>query len=328
MASGRSTPVTIRRGKPEQPPEGPALRLLSCNGRPSPRSRRPSIRTIAVLSGRGGVGKSTLVANLGIAMRRRGLSVLLVDGDLGMSGLDPLLGVEPTGCTSQDIVRGTRRASEVVVRTREDVTLLPAAPGVEEMANLDELSCERLYRSLHEIEDETDLILLDTAAGLGRTTMHFARCASERILVTTPEPAAFTSAYAILRALGYAAAHDGGGAHRPASPPPPYLVVNQAHDAEEGASVARRIRDVARRFLSIDPVYLGCIPVDGAVGSAVRRQEPLLRLYPRCAASLSIEELAARLLESGDPDPGVMPVPGWSFGARNGRERERERIPA
>jgi flagellar biosynthesis protein FlhG len=136
-----------------------------------------------------------------------------------------------------------------------------------------------------------DLILLDTPTGLGRIATRLARSADELLLVTTPEPTSFTNAYACLRALR--------GTDRSK---PPWIVVNQAQDAAEAKATAERIRGVARRFLATEPVFLGYVPADPAIPTAVRRQEPLLNLFPDAPASGCIDRLAQKLMASPDPD--------------------------
>lgn len=263
-----------------------------------PGSVRPVTRSVAIVSGKGGVGKTTLVTNLAIALHREGLRVLVVDGDLGMANVDLLLGLVPR-FTLHDVVVGERTPEEVLIRTEDGIHLLPGASGIEEMANLDDLRCERLLRCVATVEGGMDLILIDTAPGIHRSTTHLARAADDVIVVTTPEPSSWADAYATLRVLARK------GPRRPQ--PGPWLVVNQARDADEARATMARLCETSRRFLSIEPKALGYVLEDPAVGSAIRRQEPVLRLFPSCPASCCIELLAQRLITSPDPGKDLAP---------------------
>jgi flagellar biosynthesis protein FlhG len=276
------------------------LRLLQTGKRTPQPSRRPRTRSVAVVSGKGGVGKTTLIVNLAVAVRRLGKRVLLVDGDLGMGNADLLLGQIPR-YTMHDVVLGERSAEEILLTTPDGIHLMPGSSGVEEMANLDELRCERLLCSISEIEHDLDLILIDTASGLHRTATHLARAADEILIVTTPEPTAFTDAYATLRVLRN---HPGSAV--------PWIIVNQARDAGEARATAEKIRSVSKRFLTIEPQFLGFVLEDPAVGKAVRRQEPLMRLYPRSQAAGCIEGIAARLVAGPEEEPEIVCGPGRS----------------
>jgi len=269
--------------------------VVRTDARETPRSARPRTRTVAVVSGKGGVGKTTLVANLGIALHREGCKVLVVDGDLGMANVDVLFGLIPKW-TLHNLVLGERTAEEILIRTTDGIHLMPGASGVEEMANLDEIRCERLLRSIAAVEDGMDLILIDTAPGIHRATTHLARAADEIVIVTTPEPTSWADAYATLRAL-----------RKRGTSAKPWLVVNQARDAYEARATMARIRETSLRFLSVTPRFLGYVLEDPAVVTAVRRQEPFMRLYPNCPAASCVEALAQRLIAPTDPEEGIAP---------------------
>ena len=264
-------------------------------------SARPRLRSIAVTSGKGGVGKTSIATNLAVAFARRGCRVLLVDGDLAMANVDLMLGVVPQKNLG-DVIFGNASIEEVVLETVEGIRLLPSGSGVEELADLDDLRRERLLHELSKLERDVDLILMDTGSGIARQTIHFARAADQIVVVTTPEPTAFSDAYATLKVLSR-----GRLVGRPG------IVVNMVTSAEEGRETERRIRVVAERFLRIKPEYLGHVLLDAAVGKAVRKQQPLLRAFPRSPASACIEDLAERLLaEPGPPGP-VTKVPDGYF---------------
>jgi flagellar biosynthesis protein FlhG len=255
------------------------------------------------------VGKTSLATNLAIACARRGRRVLLVDGDLSMANVDLLLGVSPR-LHLGDVVFGRASLEEIVLTTSDGVRLLPAGSGVEELADLDDFRRGTLLRELARLESEADLLVLDTGSGVSRQSMHFARAADQVLIVTTPEPTAFTDAYATLKILGR-----GRLAGRPG------LIVNMAASAEEGVETERRIREVAERFLRIRPQYFGHVLLDSAVGQAVRQQRPLLQAFPGSPASACIERLAERLLlEVEPPEPIASRPQGFFLRAANGED--------
>ncbi|MCA9729823.1 MAG: MinD/ParA family protein [Candidatus Eisenbacteria bacterium] len=265
------------------------LRLVKGQGNgDADETPRPSVRTIAVTGGKGGVGKSVLVTNLAIACARRGLRVLLVDGDLSLANLDLLMGLIPKKNLA-DVVLGQASIEETVLSTPSGVRFLPAASGMEEMADLDDFRRERLLRELSRLESSCDLILVDTAPGIGAQTTHLAAAAETALIVTTPEPTAFSDAYATLKVLRRKGCRDLA------------LVVNRAGSNGEGTRTARRIQAVARRFLEYLPDYLGTVPEDPTVPASAMRQEPLLSIFPHSPAAQAIESLAEILLEGPSP---------------------------
>jgi len=270
-----------------------SLRLIRTESPAPPTARpdrpRPRVRTVAVTSGKGGVGKSTLATNLAILCARAGKRVLLVDADLSLANIDLLLGMIPK-YNLGDVLSGKRAIEEVVVETPYGIKLLPASSGLDRLADLDDFSREKLLRELSKFEDSCDLLILDTATGIGRQTLHFAGAADEVAIVTTPEPTAFSDAYATLKVL----------ANRSRCGQP-FLVVNRASSAEEARRTAKRIQTVAHRFLGFEPELLGYVPEDATVGTSVLRQEPLVSLFPQSPAAQALLNLTDRLLESPGP---------------------------
>jgi len=280
--------ATKKRGKRAARPR------LATNSRMVPPASRPKRRIVAVTSGKGGVGKTNIVTNLALALARQGIRVLVVDGDLGLANVDLLLGVAPQ-YDLQDVVLGQRSVRDVVFEGPDGIHVLPASSGVEELANLDEFRTECLIRSLGELEDEIDIILIDSPSGIGKNAISMVQAADQILVVTTPEPTSFSDAYAMIKVLS----------RRPLRCVPS-LLVNQADSEDEAMSVARRIRTVAKRFLNLDIEYWGCILADESVPKSVQRQEPFLSTYPYSPAASCIYSLARRVLgQEAKPTPPV-----------------------
>jgi flagellar biosynthesis protein FlhG len=279
-------------------PTDSGLRLVPRNGQPLDadaldhpvRWSRPHVRTIALASGKGGVGKSTVAANLAVALGARGARVLLVDADLSQANLDLLLGVHPR-YDLQHVLSGEKSLEEILVAGPPGVTLVPAASGVPELADLDDYRREVLLRALGQIEADVDLMLIDTASGVSRQATSFCLPADEVVVMTTPEMPSFADAYGLIKLL------QAQGLRRP-----PHLLVNLATMPEEAEETAHRIRLVARRFLRLEIDSWGYIPADPAVSSAVRRQEPVLSAFPQSPAAAAFRALAERLWPTPHPE--------------------------
>lgn len=271
---------------------------------PEPRgllSRAPArLLTVAVTGGKGGIGKTNLVTNLAVVMARMGKKVLLLDGDFSLANVDLLLGLVPR-YNLYDVVSGHRRIDEVVLTGEAGIRILPAASGVEEMAALDDYRREVLIRSLENLAADRDVLLIDTGSGIHRQNLRLAQMADEILVMTTPEPTAFSDAYATIKVL----------CNRRLARPP-RLVVNMARSEAEALRVARRVARVAGQFLGFEPELYGVIPEDEAVPRAVKAQEPFVKVYEDAPATVGVRELAKRLLQpvaapmfprAGSPEP-------------------------
>jgi len=251
----------------------------------------PAPRVIAVTSGKGGVGKSNIVVNLGLALARQGHQVLLMDADLGLANLDILLGLTPTA-TIHDLFSHRKTLAEVLVQGPEGLMILPASQGIQELADLDGYQKQFLLNELDHYSENLQVVLIDTGAGISRNVLFFNLAAQERIVVTTNEPTSLTDAYALIKVL---ATRYGETRFK--------LLVNNLAHPQEGERVYRTLLKVMERFLGRDLVleYLGEILYDEAVPKAVQRRQAVLSLYPHCRASRSFQELARRLWESPSP---------------------------
>lgn len=253
---------------------------------------------IAVSSGKGGVGKTTFVVNLALALRRLGRRVCVVDGDLGTANVDVLLNITSKHNLAH-VVRGERHMLEVVTEGPEGLIILPGGSGFQELTTLDERKFQSLLHQFHELAAYTDLVLIDTGSGLSPSVTNFLRAADENILLTTPEPHAITDCYALIKVLALKG-------HQV----PLKLVVNRAESETEAAEVSRKMRFASRRFLHVDLDALGYIVEDGAVGRSIRRQDPLLIAEPRSRAALQIEKIAQRMVGAPPATAAAATSPG------------------
>jgi flagellar biosynthesis protein FlhG len=242
------------------------------------------VRTVAVVSGKGGVGKSNVVANLAVAMADLGASVLVLDADLGQANLDVLLGVHPRA-DLLSVLRGECALEDIVIEGPAGVRLVPAGSGDPLLADVDDLRRERLFREIGALAADADVVLIDTASGTSRQVAGFALAARELVLVTTPEPTAYADSYGLLKVLA-----------RQGLSTEPGVLVNLSSSVEDAEEVAHRLASVARRFLKVNLHSLGHVPIDAALPQAVKRQEPVVLAYPNSPCARALTRLAARLL--------------------------------
>jgi flagellar biosynthesis protein FlhG len=242
-------------------------------------------RVIAVTSGKGGVGKSNIVVNLGLALARQGLKVLLIDADLGLANLDILLGLTAR-FTIYDVLSLGKPLAESVVPGPEGVKILPASSGIADLAELDDFQKISLLNEVDHYAEDLDLALIDTGAGISRNVLFFNLASRERIVVANNQPTSITDAYAMIKVL----ARQHGERHFT-------LLVNGVTRAREGEVVYRTLLTVAEQFLGpeIHLEYLGFIPYDDSIPKAVMRQQPVLTLYPQSPASKAFIQIAQRL---------------------------------
>lgn len=271
-------------------------KVISLNRRRSQKDRRPSSKTdsdrgsrarvIAITSGKGGVGKTSIVANLGYAFTRLGKKVLILDADLGLGNLDVLLGLAPRYNLSH-VVMGEKTIEEILVDGPGQMKILPASSGIQELTHLTREQKIDILTQLDSLVDSVDILFIDTAAGISTNVMDFNATAQEIVVVVSPEPTSITDAYALMKVLSLKY-----------SEKVCKLLVNMTTRPEEGREVFRQLHLVTDRFLDISSEYLGCILYDDKVTRGVKNQKIVSELYPDTPASICFKDLARKLAHS------------------------------
>ena len=256
--------------------------------------KRKNVKTIAIASGKGGVGKTNVVANLAIALRRLGKNVMVLDADLGLSNIDVLLQLAPK-YNIQHVLSGELTLKDIVVEGPIGIKILPASSGIQELTSLNEFQRLKLLEEFDAYDGDLDFLLIDTAAGISENVAFFCIAAQDIVVITSPEPTAITDAYALIKVLFTRYQEKEFR-----------ILVNLARSSEEGFEVFRRLSIAAEKFLNISLDYLGHIPLDEHMQKAVRAQRALLEIYPNSIASRQFAEIGLKFSDSKSKVKGTL----------------------
>jgi flagellar biosynthesis protein FlhG len=249
-------------------------------------------RITAVTSGKGGVGKTFVSANLAAALARRGERVLVLDADLGLANLDVVLNLSPK-ITLHDVFTGKHSLDEAIVQAPGNFSVLLAGSGLVEYSRLTPEVRSRLLAVIDSVRPRFDHVLLDTGAGISDVVLYTISLADSVLVVATPEPTSLTDAYATIKVLASVQQR-----HRL------QLVVNQVARPGDGRAVRGQLQQVVDRYVSpmagaaVLLTLLGDVPVDPAVRDAVRKRELLFESFPGCPASQAIAAIAGRVIDT------------------------------
>jgi flagellar biosynthesis protein FlhG len=240
---------------------------------------------LAITSGKGGVGKTNISLNLAIALGKLGKRVLLVDADPNLANIDILLGINIQN-TLADIIAGTAFFSDTIVQGPEGIHILPGSSGVIEMVKNDLETFERMSGAFNELEQQYDILLIDTGAGLSESILNFVVSADEAVLVTNSEPTSITDAYAMVKVATHLN---------------PLLkmniLVNLVPNTLVGKDTFEKLQLAVRNFLQIEIDVLGYLPFDPNVQIAVSEREPFIELFPKSKASVTMMMMAHKVVK-------------------------------
>ncbi len=248
------------------------------------------VRTIAVCSGKGGVGKTSVSINLSVALARAQKQVMLLDADLAMANADLLMGVTPTGNLSH-VLSGEKSLQDIICETPSGVKLVPASSGVTRLANLSPSENAGLIHAFSELSDPLDVLVIDVAAGIAESVVMFSRAAQEVIVVVLDEPASLTDAYALIKVLS-----------REQRVSRFNVICNQVPNSVRGESVFKKLQGVCDRFLDVHLTHIGNIPSDDYLRRAVQMQRPVIEAFPSARSSRAFRDIANRLMKQRPVD--------------------------
>ncbi len=267
-----------------QPAKSDATRITNSGDRGLQlKGRGPKI--LAVTSGKGGVGKTNVVANLSVSLSELGKKIVVLDADFGLANLDVLLGLTPRYHLGH-VLFGNKSLTEIMVQGPKGIRIIPASSGLQRMSELTVAQRNHLVESFTSLDLETDYFIIDTAAGISRNVIHFLLSAQEVIVVSAPEPTAIVDAYAVIKII---LAEDPKKQIQ--------VLINSVESHEDAHEVFCQINSVVKRFLGREVDYLGHIERDSHVPQSVRSQMVVTHRFPNAPASRCFRTLAHRIAQ-------------------------------
>ncbi|HQT32046.1 MAG TPA: MinD/ParA family protein [Thiobacillus sp.] len=256
---------------------------------------KPLGKVLAVTSGKGGVGKTFVSANLAAALAKRGHKVLVLDADLGLANLDVVLNLYPK-ITLHDVFTGKAKLEDAILPAPGGFSVLLAGSGMVEYSRLTSEVRNEFLRVMNSLVPNYDVVILDTGAGISDVVLFAVSLASEVLMVATPEPTSLTDAYATIKVLV-------GQQQRQTI----RVIINQATRSGSGVAITNQLQQVLDRFVvvglnqPIRLVHMGDIPLDPEVRQAIMRRQLMMQATPGCPAGVALGQIARNLEESVIP---------------------------
>ncbi len=241
------------------------------------------VKVIAIASGKGGVGKTNVTVNLGVALATLGKQVVLLDADLGLANIDVMLGLHPQ-FNLLHVLEGTKTLREILVEGPAGMQIIPAASGVKKMAELSTAEHAGMIQAFSELEQHIDVLLIDSAAGIADSVISFSRAAQEVIVVVCDEPASITDAYALIKLLSRE-----HGVQRF------HIIANMSRNVQEGRELFDKINMVCDRFLEVTLDFMGIVPFDEDLRRSVKKQRSVVDYVPRSKSATAFTHLAKKI---------------------------------
>ncbi len=241
------------------------------------------VRVIAIASGKGGVGKTNFSVNLGVSLSKMGRQVALLDADMGLANVDILLGIRPEFNLSH-VLMGEKTMAEIMLEGPAGLKVIPASSGIQKMSDLSNIEQGAIINAFSEMDENIDVLIVDTAAGISPSVVNFARASQDVIIVVCDEPTSLTDAYAFIKLLN----RDYGVNHF-------HVLSNMVRTIQQGQMLFNKLTKVTDNYLDVSLQYAGGIPYDENLRKSVQKQTAVVEAYPSCEASKAINDIARRI---------------------------------
>ena len=248
---------------------------------------RPAARVITVTSGKGGVGKSNVSINLAVQLKKLGKRVIIFDADFGLANIEVMFGAVPKHNLSDLIYQG-KSIREIITMGPMEIGFISGGSGIAGLSNLGRDYINYLVRNLAELDSISDVIIIDTGAGISDAVLEFLVASGEILLVMTPEPTSLTDSYSLLKALSR---HPMYNREMTAVK----VIANKVSGPEEGRQIFGKLSAVVSRYLKMPLQYLGYVPEDPQLMKAIMQQTPISIENPKAKSSLAFENIANSL---------------------------------
>lgn len=253
------------------------------------KDQAPSSRVIAVTSGKGGVGKTSISVNLALQFQKQGKKVVILDADFGLANVEVMLGIRPQ-YNLADLIFNNKTIEEIITEGPMGIGFISGGSGVQDLVNLDKERLKKLIAKLVKLDSLYDIVIIDTGAGISDSVIEFVLSSPEVLLVVTPEPTSITDAYSLLKAVNRKKEFN-------RTQKSIKVITNRVDSEEEGQEIYDKISIVVSKFLNIELEYLGYIQYDKRVGSAVVEQKPISLSAPESEPALRVRNICNQLLD-------------------------------
>jgi flagellar biosynthesis protein FlhG len=238
-------------------------------------------KVISITSGKGGVGKTTVVANLAHHLAKEGKTVLILDGDFGMANIDIMFNVKATQ-SIYDVVAGRAEIKDILVQATDKITVIPGGSGIFELQSLNSIQKQSLLDQIGMLSGQYDIMLVDTAPGIADNVLYLNAAANETMVVVTPDPASLTDSYALIKVLNQRYRENRFS-----------VICNQVKDEQDGVKIFNHLDGVCARFLNVRLDYAGSIPNDLILRQCTRNRQIVSQVNSEAISALSMRKLAS-----------------------------------